>query len=49
MLLKLIYKKDATYFIKLYKPYNIIKYIDSNYTSNSKDQNINNRLLFFYK
>ena len=33
----LIYWKDATYLSKLYKPNNIIKYINSNYVGNSKD------------
>ena len=34
---KLIYGKDATYLIKSYKSYNIIRYIDSNYAGNLKD------------
>lgn len=35
--IKLIYKKNTTYFIELYKLYIIVKYIDSNYTSNFKN------------
>ena len=40
MSLKLIYEKDVAYFIKLYKPYDIIEYINSNYAYNLKDWNL---------
>ena len=45
MSLKLIYRRDTAYFIKLYKPHGIIKYADSNYAnSNYADSNYANNL-----
>ena len=38
MLFGLIYGKDVAHLIKLYKSYDIIEYVDSNYLSNPKDQ-----------
>ena len=35
--LKLIFKGGKAHFIELYKLYNIIRYVNSNYISNLKD------------
>lgn len=37
ILFGLIYRKDITFLIELYKPYDIIKYIDHNYVDNLKN------------
>ena len=47
ILFKLIYKKYLTYFIKLYKSYKIIKYINNNYLSNFKDWKLIINYYFF--
>ena len=38
MSLRLIYGRDAAHLMKSYKPYDIVKYSDNNYTSNLKDR-----------
>lgn len=37
LLFKLIYRKNAAHFIKLYKSHNIIRYTNNNYAKNPKD------------
>lgn len=34
----LIYRRDAAYFIRSYKPYGIIEYTNNNYAGNLKNQ-----------
>lgn len=38
ILLRLINKRDAVNYMELYKSHDIIRYVNSNYTGNHKDQ-----------
>ena len=38
ILFRLIYGRNIAYLIESYKSYNIIRYVDSNYTGNPKDR-----------
>lgn len=38
ILLRLIYERDTTHLMELYKPYSIVRYADSNYAGNPEDR-----------